>query len=325
MKTSKILLVFLYVISIACNTDDNIITNDLSDTFLAFDLKTQEDQMGGFAENSMVVFEGKVWSVGGDNAYTAEDTYSSDVWSSDNGINWISVTSNIFEARYRHTLTVFNDQMWLIGGKNNSEEFLSDIWNSDDGITWSNVTMTAPFGNMSAHTTTVLNNKMYVIGPSSDRTNMIVWSTTDGINWTEENANAFPVRGNHQTVAFNNTLYVIGGRNETDRFNEIWSSNDGINWSLVSISSSIFSARDLHTATVYNNKVWVVNGKSDTSRVVKDIWYSSDMRNWTRYDEIIPFESSHSHTCLAYGEELWLFGGYITSGTSGEIWTIDED
>ncbi|WP_299433761.1 kelch repeat-containing protein [uncultured Aquimarina sp.] len=326
MKTSRILLVFLFSINIACNTDDDvIITDDVSEISLTFDLKTSEDQMGGFAENTMVVFDGKVWSVGGDNAYTADDTFGNAVWSSNNGVNWISVTNDIFEARYSHTLTVFNNEMWLIGGKNNAGDLLSDIWRSNDGSTWSNVTMDAPFGQMSAHTTTVLNNKMYVIGPSSSRTNMLVWSTVDGINWVEENSNAFPVRGNHETVAFNNTLYVIGGRNETSRFNEIWSSLNGINWSLVSTSTPIFNARDLYTATVFNNKVWIINGQSETSRITQDIWYSSDMINWSKYEEIIPFQSSHSHTNLVYRDELWLFGGYVASSTSGEIWTINED
>ncbi|WP_298314544.1 kelch repeat-containing protein [uncultured Aquimarina sp.] len=326
MKTSKILLVFLLIIHIACDTeDDDIIIDDVSESSLTFDLKTSEDQMGGFAENTMAVFDGKVWSVGGDNAYTADDTYGNAVWSSDNGINWVSVTSDLFEARYRHTLTVFNNEMWLIGGKNNSGDLLSDIWRSSDGSTWSNVTMTAPFGNMSAHTTTVFNNKMYVIGPSSSRTNMIVWSTIDGVNWVEENANAFPVRGNHETVVFNGSLYVIAGRNETSRFNEIWSSTDGISWSSVATSTPIFNARDLYTATVFNNKVWIINGQSETSRITKDIWHSSDMINWTRYEEVIPFQSSHSHSSLVYDDQIWFFGGYIASGTSGEIWTIDED
>ncbi|WP_378180506.1 kelch repeat-containing protein [Aquimarina sp. SS2-1] len=325
MKTSRILLMFLLVMNIACDTDDDIIKDDTSEISLSFDLKTSEDQMGEFAENTMVVFNGKVWSVGGDNSYTPDNAYGNDVWSSDNGINWQSVTSNIFESRYSHTLTVFQNEMWLIGGRNNSDVPLSDIWRSDDGTTWTNVTMTAPFGNMFSHTTTVFNNKMYVIGPSMTRSSMIVWSTTDGITWVEENANAFPVRGNHETVVFNDALYVVGGRDETNRFNEIWTSTDGINWSLINTSSPIFSARDLYTATVFNNKVWIINGKSDTSRVLQDIWCSSDMINWTKYNSTIPFQSSHSHSSLVYRDQIWLFGGYVSAGTSGEIWTIDED
>ncbi|MHA7055578.1 Kelch repeat-containing protein [Aquimarina sp. M1] len=325
MKTSKILLLFLSIISIACNTDDEILQDDFSDISLTFELKTSEDQMGKFAENTMVIFDGKVWSIGGDNSYTTDHTYGNDVWSSNNGTNWQSVTNNVFEARYKHTLTTFNNEMWLIGGENNTDDLLSDIWRSEDGMNWVNVTMTAPFGGMSAHTTTVYNNKMYVIGPSSSRINMVVWSTVDGINWIEENSNAFPVRGNHETVTFDGVLYVIGGRNETNRFNEIWSSTDGISWSLVVTSTPIFSARDLYTATVFNNKVWIINGKSDTSRVIKDIWYSSDMISWSRYEGGIPFQSSHSHTNLVYRDQIWFFGGYVTSGTSGAIWTIDED
>ena len=65
----------------------------------------QQDQMGPFAKNAMVEYDGKVWSVGGINAYSTPNL-SSDVWSSENGKNWISVTNDKFSEREGHTLTV---------------------------------------------------------------------------------------------------------------------------------------------------------------------------------------------------------------------------
>lgn len=301
--------------------------NDLS---LTFSMKTEEDQMGAFAENAMTIFEGEVWSVGGINAYGNSTSHY--LWNSDNGINWAtvatsSVPGNFADYRVAHTLTAFNDQLFIIGGENESGITYENFWISSlDGSTWTE--SIAPFGNISGHSTLVLDDKMFVIAGNSISENTEVWSTYDGIEWTEENSNAFPGRAGQKGVVFNNIMYVIGGEDIAgNKLNDIWSSSDGVNWSNI---NTPFTGRNAHTATVYNNKIWVIGGKDSTTLFNNEIWYSEDATNWTLYEGVRPSdEGINSHSILNYNGVLWLFGGSQSDGTGGsqlrgEISTIEE-
>jgi len=149
MKTIKILyLAFVLISVISCDKDSvGDIPNEPKEVesipkdgelpaeslSLTFTVQTQQDQMGDFADNAMVLFNGKVWSVGGINAYSTPNL-SSDVWSSENGKNWVSVTNDKFSERKGHTLTVYDDKMWLIGGVDDLGTFLGEIYFSTDGV-----------------------------------------------------------------------------------------------------------------------------------------------------------------------------------------------
>lgn len=69
----------------------------------------------------------------------------SDVWSSSDGINWTRVIEAAAfghgTGRIYHGSVVWNDKMWVVGGKSNV--YRSDVWNSSDGVTWVEVTPAA--------------------------------------------------------------------------------------------------------------------------------------------------------------------------------------
>ncbi|WP_273567980.1 hypothetical protein [Maribacter halichondriae] len=296
---------------------------------LTFTVRSQEDQMGKFAENAMVEFNGKIWSIGGKNEHSAGTSLNA-VWASDNGEHWYSVTSGLFDERSAHTLTVFDNKMWLIGGVNNSGRHLSNVWYSEDGSTWVLATDTPAFGSAAYHNTIVFNGKLFLIGDASGGY-IKVWSSVDGIEWEEENSMAFSSRENFRTVVFNNIIYVIGGNYTSISFNEIWASNDGTEWSQVTPSGTIFSARFAHTVTVHEGRVWVVGGSNvSPSDFVLDFWYSDDMVEWIEYSGALPStEGLANHAALSYNGEIWLFGGYQDEGSAirmiGSIRSIHAD
>ena len=347
MKTIKILyLAFVLISVISCDKDSvGDIPNEPKEVesipkdgelpaeslSLAFTVQTQQDQMGDFADNAMVLFNGKVWSVGGINAYSTPNL-SSDVWSSENGKNWVSVTNDKFSERKGHTLTVYDDKMWLIGGVDDLGTFLGEIYFSTDGVNWTMVTALSPTLLTPAyHSTVVFNNKLYVIMDGLDD-HVTVLSSSDGIDWNIETDNAFSNREDFEAVVFENAIYVIGGKHLDSSFNEIWKSTDGIEWNLVTPSTDIFSPRYSHTATVHNNKVWIVGGVTgplDETHI--DFWYSENMEDWTEYDGPLPAtEGLIQHAALSYNEELWLFGGLHPNASgsafiTGEIRSIKEE
>ncbi|MGB5556264.1 MAG: hypothetical protein WBM83_16525 [Flavobacteriaceae bacterium] len=335
MKTNEILiLIGITLFATSCEKDEPIFSNleitkensipkadDLPDDepmLFTFTVQTTEDQMGPFAKNAMVEFNGKVWSIGGINAYSSPNL-SSDVWSSENGKNWISVTSNQFSEREGHTLTVYDNKMWLIGGIDDSGAHLWVIYFSTDGMTWTMVTALSPDLLAPAfHSTVVFNDKLFVIRDGFDD-HVAVYSSADGINWNLETDHAFSNREAYKTIVFENAIYVIGGRHVDGSFNEIWKSTDGIEWGLITPTDAIFSPRYAHTATVHHGKVWVVGGITGPfSETHIDFWYSENMEDWTEYTGPLPAtEGLIHHAALSYNDELWLFGGLQPDASGG--------
>lgn len=333
MKTTILnLFVLLAIISLtSCSTDD--IDNDKAfgpepELSLTLNMETAQDQMGDFSDNAMAIFEGQVWSFGGENDYVPADGLTDELWNSANGANWASVpTSGLTaEGRRAHTMTNFNGKLYIIGGENAAGTHLNDIWYSDDGLTWSYSDGLSTHGIIVAHQTLVFNSRMYVIAGDLITGNTKVLSTSDGITWTLETSNAFSGRGGHKAVVFNGAMYVIGGETTAStRLNEIWTSTNGSTWTQVTTSGTIFSPRNGHTTTVYNGKVWIIAGRDDGSLFKNDIWYSSNMTTWTQYDDVVPFDAVAGHAALRYNDALWLFGGNKSGGNSGAIWSIKED
>ena len=311
MKTLfKCITVIGIIFFMSCDSDDSDGMPPIEEVVVALTEHTQEDQMGAFAENAMVEFMGKVWSVGGYNAYSGTDR-SSDVWSSDNGVNWVSVTSNQFEGRVGHTLTVYDGKMWLIGGVNNSGTYLSDVWSTTNGENWTLETNTPSYLDAAYHQVVVFNSKLYLIKDSSGGV-VSVWSSVDGSTWIEETNNAFPSREKFEALVFNSEIYILGGRNGSTNYNEIWRSSDGITWTEV-MTSSVFTPRYAHTATVYDDKVWVAGGFGTAPE--GNLWYTEDMINWSEYTPIASSIGLYDHAALNYAGEIYLFGGY--EGSAG--------
>lgn len=326
MKTKKLnlLIIVLVVLFTSCSDDDSS-TRDPTPLVLTFNLETAQDQIGDFACNAIAIHAGKIWSVGGATYNTTG--FNSDVWSSTNGVAWVSVANNIIGERCGHTLTTFNGELWLIGGENNAGEWYADIWHSTDGSTWANSFLTAPFGKVAYHNTLVYNSKMYVIGADADTGFTKVWSTPNGNDWTEETANAFEGTVSQKGIVFNGAMYLIGGEKEAgNKRNDIWTSTNGSNWTLLTNNASIFPGINGHTATVYNNKVWIIGGRTNTSAYSNDIYCSENLIDWTKYAGTNPIQPIVAHASLLYNDAIWVFGGYIGfETTTGNIWSIKED
>jgi len=58
---------------------------------------------------------------------------------------WRKVGNGPFRARDEHTLLVFKDKMWLLGGWIGGDNHVPEVWNTSDGINWDLVTDDAPW------------------------------------------------------------------------------------------------------------------------------------------------------------------------------------
>ncbi len=302
-----------------------------------FSLESKRHKMGGFADHEMALFKGKVWSVGGDNSNSPPFTSSSDIWSSNDGVNWNFVDSNLFPARNNHSLLVYKKKLWVIGGMDASGNALNDIWNTSNGVDWHRVSRFTPISILSKNSSVVFNDRIYVFSGDSEVTTK-VWSSSDGASWRLETSNAYPVRNYTRTIVFNDHIYVVGGwdRDSGRYSNDVWASYDGINWHKNTPGPSsypgqerIFSPRIEHTMTEYNGKVWVIGGMDQDSKFSNEIWSTTNMKYWKKHTTLPKAASLSHHASLQFKNSLWIFGGYHQASDrsavlSSHIWSMSE-
>lgn len=271
--------------------------------------------------HSTVVFQDKLWIIGGESGGCFND-----VWSSEDGINWNEATPQAdFPPRAFHTSVVHDDKIWVIGGNKDYSTYYSDVWYSTDGVKWSRMASDALFGGRYGHTSVVYADKMWVIagykrgyGLKND-----VLCSSDGSQWTYVNSYApFSFRKGHASIVFDNKMWVIGGYDDkwNDIHNDVWYSVDGNSW--IEQSELPWPLHD-HKLAVYDSKLWITGG---TKKMLGDgekvVWYSESGKNWIKATDDAEFFLRIQHTCEFFKNKMWLIGGSNRWGGEGkdDIW-----
>lgn len=267
-----------------------------------------------------VVFNGKLWVIGGFENSGLFPKYTGDVWSSSDGATWelvVSESIDTFRRRYMHEVVVFNDKMWVIGGRNDNG-VLNDIWSSPDGLNWTEETVTGDefLPSNFEHRVTVYDNKLWVVAGNS---NNDIWRSTDGAFW-EKMPYSYPrfsTRNYHELVVHNNKIWIIGGFIVGGGANDLWTSTDGIDWTEETVVGTHFSPRFKFQAQVFENKIWVSGGIG-----VNDMWTSPDGLTWKQESlsgEI--FTRSEGDQMVVFNNKLWI----VTNGKDriNEVWVMD--
>jgi Phage stabilisation protein/Kelch motif len=152
-----------------------------------------------------IVFNNKMWIMGGKTSTLGTNNTFSDVWSTPDGINWTQTSASAWPGRSRFGLCIFNNLMWVAGGNagiagvNNIGTNLarSDVWYSPDGITWTQATKNATWIARYSFAFFPAGGRLRVVGgsladPFSNATSD-QWSSADGITWTRDSSNPFAV------------------------------------------------------------------------------------------------------------------------------------
>ncbi len=197
-----------------------------------------------------------------------------DIWSSTDGFKWTQETSSAaWSERNSFQAVVFNDKIWIMGGREGTTRF-NDIWSSTDGVKWSSATIKGDLWSMrSGHQTLVFNDKIWVLG-GYDGTNNLndLWYSSDGKKWEEITPSpAWPGREGHQALVYDDKMWIIGGRdNDGNYLSDIWYTKNGVAWSMA--SNGIFPGRTYHQAVVFRDEIWVLGGEIDGPEYINDIW-----------------------------------------------------
>jgi leucine-zipper-like transcriptional regulator 1 len=257
------------------------------------------------AGHSTVVFNNKMWVMGGFENVDSVALALNDVWSSLDGITWNRALQNApWAPRVSHCSLVFQEKMWVIGGNMDSDYF-SDVWWSDDGITW-NIAKSGDsegFSDRKGVSCLSFNNKIWIIGGVDYGGISQVWTSTDGSDWTIETTPPWDGRGHHVSYVHNNKIWVVGGSvYATEYYQDVWSSSDGINWQkeIDEIGQDTLYG---HSAFIGNNRVVITGGNGNSDGVL----ISDDGTSFTHFSEIITSRSYHTSTW--FNNRGWLIGG----------------
>ena len=254
---------------------------------------------------------------------------------------WKQLTvTNPFTPADWNDAVVFNNKMWLIGGRKIGGEIIAEVWSSPDGADWTLVTGNAAFGPRFRHQAVAFGNKIWVIGGTpnngSDETALNdVWSSTNGADWTLVTGNAaFAARYSFGACSYGGKMWVMGGCESdvgyTSLYNDVWSSTDGVTWTQVT-SAAAFPERCVFKPVIHNNKMYVIGGGRDSYETYlgmyytwgdNDVWSSSNGADWEQLTGNAGFSPRTALTAFSADGRLFAGFGY-TSNEMDDIWYSD--
>ena len=260
--------------------------------------------------HSSVVFDNKIWVLGGD-----DGNKKNDVWYSTNGKDWTNTNAaSHWSARTVHSSVVFDNKIWVLGGDDGSRK--DDVWSSTNGKDWTNANATSHWSARHTHTSVVFDNKIWVLGGNDGSLKNDVWSSTNGKDWNDAKATKhWSARWGYTSVVFDNKIWVIGGT-DGDRKNDVWSSTNGTSWTNANASSH-WSARHSHSSVVFDNKIWVLGG-NDVNRK-NDVWSSNNGTSWTNTNATSHWSSRWGNSSVVFDNKIWMLGGY-DGNLKNDVW-----
>ena len=214
-----------------------------------------------------VSFNGQLWLVAGATADGRENGgVSNEIWRSANGIDWtrVATTGTIFSPRDGHSVVVFQNKLWVIGGWDNevaaggTDTRFADVWSSTDGSAWTLVTTSPGFAPRAGHDVVVFQDKLWLIGGRSNvGDENDVWTSPDGVTWTAvtPGMSVFAPRHSHRVVAFGNELWLTGG-GSLHGTAEIWHSANGSTWTSVAAPFASYRASRRIGSMVWSTILW---------------------------------------------------------------------
>jgi hypothetical protein len=239
--------------------------------------------------DQVVVFNNRLWVIGGWDDLVSNggtNTYTNDVWSSADGVNWVQQIPSgpIFLPRAGHQAAVLNGKLWVIGGQGAGSTYLNDVWSTTDGVHWTQETPSATFAGRTVSSVVAFNNTLWLFGGTNGTTIFSdIWKSTDGASWSlvTPSSSIASARYGHAAVVYNNRIWVVGGGTVIpypyNPMQDVWSTGDGMNWTQHTAGAP-FGPRVYHALTTHNNELWVIGGVSLDLR--NDVWRSANGVDW---------------------------------------------
>jgi leucine-zipper-like transcriptional regulator 1 len=323
-----VVLMILIGVFISCDNDsndknntntnnlntNNVNTNNATNMTLHsgenWELINGDCSWSGRAGFTSVVFNDRIWVMGGFENSDGSAVALNDVWSSVDGTTWVLETDDAsWSPRVSHSTVVFNDKLWVMGG-NLDTDYYNDVWSSADGVNWflESDDGSSLWSDRKGSCSVVFNNRMWIIGGVDYGGISQVYSTLNGKEWVLEVEAPFEGRGHLTCEVFNNKIYLIGGHVYTsDYYDDVWSSEDGVNWVLETDDMGLEYVYG-HSSLVYDGKLWVAGGNGNEDGILT----SSSGKVWTGLTITSPFGKRSYFGSVVFNDRICLLGGSYT-------------
>ena len=136
------------------------------------------------AYHQAAVLNGKIYVFGGGN-YVPEYHALNDVWSSEDGINWVKeISSAPWHERLWFNSVVYRNRIWVMGGwSNNPYKNHQDVWFTKDGKTWEEYKSDKVWKERHEASTFVFKDKIWIAGGMNPPLVNDVWSLRLPEDW----------------------------------------------------------------------------------------------------------------------------------------------
>ena len=92
---------------------------------------------GNRTQQATIVFDDKIWISGGVAGTLGLGAFpTSSIYCSSDGMTWEAVENSPVNNAFGHTLAVYEDKLWILGGRDQEGNYLNTIWNSANGLEW---------------------------------------------------------------------------------------------------------------------------------------------------------------------------------------------
>ncbi len=256
-----------------------------------------EDNVGFSGRLSLVEFQGKLWVIGR-NEFPDDENPEPGVWSSEDGISWIKIEAeNAPSNRHSHSSFVFDESMWIVGGRvwdEQQEGYIksNDVWRTVDGLNWEKLQDVVGLPNLSGHETVVFNDELWTFGlarNSASKANFyqFILKSENGVAWVPVESDLPDDVGVawSKVVVYNDRLWLLDSLsyNRNEMTNRIWTSIDGREWSEIEIVDP-FPPRHGSSFAYHNGRLYIVGGGLDVTAysplAASDVWSSLDAVHW---------------------------------------------
>ena len=166
--------------------DKNSLKNDVWYTSNGRDWKLATANAGWSprAYHQAAVLNNKIYVFGGGN-YVPEYHALNDVWSSEDGINWVKeISSAPWHERLWFNSVVYRNRIWVMGGwSNNPYKNHQDVWFTKDGKTWEEYKSDKVWKERHEASTFVFKDKIWIAGGMNPPLVNDVWSLRLPEDW----------------------------------------------------------------------------------------------------------------------------------------------